>query len=144
MPASMISAPTGGRPNVIGNSIAMVASGPMPGSTPISVPTSVPTRHRKMFIGNRIVVPRNFNSTNWKTTPKPCARLVNRSMVRPSDPRPELQRQVQSPGEQQRAEQREHRSPDQGFGPADLVGRVGRDDQHNIARNDEAERTHRN
>ena len=46
MPASMISAPTGGRPKVIGNSIAMVASGPMPGNTPTSVPTSVPIRHR--------------------------------------------------------------------------------------------------
>ena len=51
MPASMISAPTGGRPKVIGSSIAIVASGPMPGSTPISVPTSAPIRHRKMFIG---------------------------------------------------------------------------------------------
>jgi hypothetical protein len=75
----MISAPTGGRPNVIGSSIAMVASGPMPGSTPISVPTRAPTRHRKMFIGNGIdtPAPRNgsFRSTNANTTPKPCARL---------------------------------------------------------------------
>ena len=47
----MISAPTGGRPKVIGSSIAMVASGPMPGSTPISVPTSAPIRHRQMLIG---------------------------------------------------------------------------------------------
>ena len=42
----MISAPTGGRPKVIGSSMAMVASGPTPGSTPISVPTSAPIRHR--------------------------------------------------------------------------------------------------
>ena len=69
----MISAPTGGRPKVIGSSIAMVASGPMPGSTPISVPTSAPIRHRKMFIGNGIVMFRYaiLRSTNWKTTPKP-------------------------------------------------------------------------
>ena len=40
MPASMIRAPTGGSPNVIGSSMAMVASGPMPGNTPIKVPTS--------------------------------------------------------------------------------------------------------
>jgi hypothetical protein len=42
MPASMISAPTGATLKVIGNSIAMVASGPMPGSTPIRVPTETP------------------------------------------------------------------------------------------------------
>ena len=42
MPASMISADTGGRPNVIGSSIAMVAVGPRPGSTPISVPRKTP------------------------------------------------------------------------------------------------------
>ena len=47
----MISAPTGGRPKVIGSSMAMVASEPMPGSTPISVPTSAPIKQRKTFIG---------------------------------------------------------------------------------------------
>ena len=51
MPASMISAPTGGRPKVIGSSMAMVASGPTPGNTPINVPTSAPTRHRNRFMG---------------------------------------------------------------------------------------------
>jgi hypothetical protein len=43
MPASMISAAVGGRWKVIGSSMAMVATGPMPGSTPISVPTMQPT-----------------------------------------------------------------------------------------------------
>ena len=47
----MISAPTGGRPKVIGSSMAMVASEPMPGSTPIRVPTSAPIRHRNMLVG---------------------------------------------------------------------------------------------
>src|SRR6185295_7165874 len=42
MPASMISAPTGGSPKVTGSSMVMVAMGPMPGSTPISVPTRQP------------------------------------------------------------------------------------------------------
>ncbi len=46
MPASMISAPTGGRPKVIGSSIATVAMVPMPGSTPTSVPTSAPIRQK--------------------------------------------------------------------------------------------------
>ena len=53
MPASMISAPTGGRPKVIGSSMAMVASEPMPGSTPISVPTSAPSRQKPMLFGMR-------------------------------------------------------------------------------------------
>src|SRR6185503_21222321 len=108
MPASMISAPTGGRPNVIGRSIAIVASGPMPGSTPISVPTSVPMRHSIRLVG-------------VAATEKPCARLTNRSMVRSSEPRPELQREVQSPGEEQRAEQGQHRGPDDRLTPADLL-----------------------
>src|SRR5690349_16332460 len=44
MPASMISAPTGGSPKVTGSSMVMVAMGPMPGSTPISVPTRQPMK----------------------------------------------------------------------------------------------------
>jgi hypothetical protein len=43
MPASMMSAVTGGSPYVVGRSMAMVATGPMPGNTPISVPTNTPT-----------------------------------------------------------------------------------------------------
>jgi hypothetical protein len=49
MPASMMSAPTGGRPNVIGNSMATVATVPMPGSTPTSVPTKAPSRQKPML-----------------------------------------------------------------------------------------------
>jgi hypothetical protein len=44
MPASMISAPAGDSEKVIGNSMAMVAVGPMPGSTPTSVPSSTPMK----------------------------------------------------------------------------------------------------
>ena len=51
MPASMISAPTGGRPKVIGSSMATVAMVPIPGSTPTSVPTSAPIRHSRMLTG---------------------------------------------------------------------------------------------
>src|SRR4029077_10772622 len=99
MPASMISAPTGGRPKVTGSSIAIVASGPMPGSTPISVPTSAPIRHSPRLIG-------------VTATPKPNQRFAKISMMRPSEPRPELQRQVQAIGEQERAERREHDGAD--------------------------------
>src|SRR5262252_8249536 len=46
MPASMISAETGGSVNVTGSSIAMVATGPIPGNTPINVPSSTPKKHQ--------------------------------------------------------------------------------------------------
>src|SRR5262245_18187843 len=66
MPASMISAPTGGRPKVIGKSIAIVATVPMPGSTPTSVPTSAPSRQNSTFIGEN-------------ATPKPRSRFARSS-----------------------------------------------------------------
>ena len=40
----MISAATGLRLKVIGSSIAIVATGPIPGSTPISVPSRHPIK----------------------------------------------------------------------------------------------------
>src|SRR5205085_11511964 len=127
MPASMISAPTGGRPYVIGSSIAMVASGPMPGSTPISVPTSAPTRQSPRLVGVTAIE-------------KPNQRFAKRSMGRSSEPRPELQRQVEPVGEQERAEQGEHRAPDQRFDPADLFRRVGRNHERHDARDHLADR----
>src|SRR6476620_4837285 len=42
MPASMIRPDTGSRWKVSGNSMAMVAIGPIPGSTPINVPIRAP------------------------------------------------------------------------------------------------------
>src|ERR1700730_12733265 len=45
----MISAPTGGIQKVRGRIIAIVVSGPMPGSTPIAVPITQPKKHRPMF-----------------------------------------------------------------------------------------------
>ena len=40
----MIRDETGGRPKVIGSSMAMVATGPRPGSTPTAVPSSTPMK----------------------------------------------------------------------------------------------------
>jgi hypothetical protein len=40
----MISADTGSKLKVIGSSSAMVAVGPMPGSTPTAVPSATPMR----------------------------------------------------------------------------------------------------
>ncbi len=42
--ASMIRAVAGPRVKVMGRSMAMVAVGPMPGSTPTSVPSSTPMK----------------------------------------------------------------------------------------------------
>jgi len=59
----MIRADTGGSVKVTGSSMAMVATGPMPGSTPISVPRITPPRqYSRLLIDS--------------ATPKPMPRLV--------------------------------------------------------------------
>src|SRR5664279_966544 len=96
MPASMMSAPTGGSPKVIGSNMATVATVPMPGSTPTNVPTKAPSRQK--------------------------ARLERRSvmMVR-SVRRPELERQLQQIDEQPDAERRHRHRGDQAFLPAEFA-----------------------
>src|SRR5215218_7916169 len=119
MPASMISAPTGGRPNVIGSSIATVAIVPMPGSTPTRVPTSAPIRHSRRLIGVR-------------ATPKPRARLEKRSAITPSlnqETREELQGQPERIGEKQTATDGQADADDDGFLPLGLRCPQGRDDE---------------
>src|SRR5262249_29087255 len=73
MPASMISAPTGGRPKVIGSSIAMVATEPTPGNTPTKVPTSAPSRQNRILYGL---------AATWK----PSQRFARRSDMTYSPP----------------------------------------------------------
>src|ERR1700737_1230214 len=110
MPASMISAPTGGRPKVMGSSIATVAMVPMPGNTPTSVPTSAPIRQSKRLIGEN-------------ATPKPRARLEKRSAITPSldqETREKLQRQPQRIGEKQTAADGQANADDDGFLPPRL------------------------
>src|SRR5215471_1875658 len=111
MPASMISAPTGGNPNVIGNSIATVAMVPMPGNTPTSVPTSAPIRHIRRLIGE-------------KATPKPWARLAKRSIISPSlnqETREHRHRQPQHIGEQKCAAERQTGANNDSFDPPGLM-----------------------
>src|SRR3954471_1142217 len=127
MPASMISAPTGGRPKVIGSSMATVAMVPIPGSTPTSVPTSAPIRHSKMLIGIGIEKPPpshcGDHGVNWNTTWKPSARLEKRSPITPSlnqETGPELHRQPQSIGKKETAERGEANADDDGFLPFGL------------------------
>src|SRR5260221_4247937 len=119
MPASMISAPTGGRPKVIGSSIATVAMVPMPGSTPTSVPTSAPIRHSRRLIGEN-------------ATPKPRARLEKRSAITPSlnqETREKLQWQPQRLREKQTAAHRPTNSDDDGFIPPRFRRAQRRDDE---------------
>src|SRR4051812_48349174 len=122
----MISAPTGGRPKVIGSNMATVAMVPMPGSTPTSVPTSAPIRHSRMLIGTGSEKPcihAGDQGVNWNTTWKPSARLENRSPITPSlnqETGPELHRQPQSVGKKKTAERGQANADDDGFPPLGL------------------------
>src|SRR5207344_3334394 len=51
MPASMMTALVGFIWKLSGSSMAMVAGGPNPGSTPTTVPRKQPAKHQKMLIG---------------------------------------------------------------------------------------------
>src|ERR1700694_6249003 len=107
MPASMISAPTGGNPKVIGSSMATVAMVPSPGNTPTSVPTSAPIRQSKRLIGVR-------------ATLKPRPRLEKSSNITPSldqETREQLHRQPQRIREKQTAAERQADADDDGFLP---------------------------
>src|ERR1700724_4543089 len=103
----MISAPTGGRPKVIGSSMATVAMVPMPGSTPISVPTRAPIRHSRRLIGEN-------------ATPKPRARLEKSSTITLSlnqKTREQLHRQPKRMGEEQTAPHGQAHAENNGLPP---------------------------
>src|SRR6202171_6710001 len=72
MPASMMSADTGGSTKVAGSSIGMVAIGPMPGSTPIRVPRMQPMKQYRMLF-------------QCRATPKPSIRFESNSKVSPQE-----------------------------------------------------------
>src|SRR5918994_2209511 len=72
----MMRAPVGSSLKVMGNTIAIVGSGPMPGRTPTSVPSMQPARHKARFSQDR-------------ATLKPSARLPSKSIppsARPAGP----------------------------------------------------------
>src|SRR5215471_14011789 len=111
MPASMMSAPTGGRPKVIGRSMATVATVPMPGSTPTRVPTRAPSRQKPILYG-------------LAATEKPRARFARSSLMTASCsyPGPQLERQLQQINEQCNAECRHDHCGDKAFDPAHFCG----------------------
>src|SRR3954453_15924845 len=90
MPASMISAGAGSRPKVNGKSIATVATGPIPGSTPTSVPRKQPMKQYRMFC-------------QLSAMPNPNARWESVSMP-PSQIRPERQWEPEQPDEHRHRE----------------------------------------
>src|SRR3982751_1865096 len=128
MPASMISAETGGSTKVAGSSIEIVAMGPMPGSTPMSVPRSTPMKQYMMFC-------------QCSATPKPITRLFSRSMLASSTPahaellerlyvRAQRNRQLQPEDEHQRAEDHEaDGEDDHGFQPEVMAAQARADDE---------------
>src|SRR4051794_28761738 len=63
MPASMIMAPVGSSLKVSGRSMAMVAGGPRPGSTPMIVPSTTPITQKSRLIGVR---------ATWNPCSRPC------------------------------------------------------------------------
>src|SRR5262245_41889403 len=132
MPASMISAPTGGRPKVIGSSMAIVATEPMPGRTPTKVPTNAPSRQNRMF---------NGLAATWK----PSQRFARRSDMTYSPPRsvearPKLERQVEQVDEQQHTKQRHQRPGDRAFDPPHFRRSEDRDHERQKCCGDEPER----
>src|SRR5512145_490009 len=108
MPASMMSAPVGSTLSVSGISMAIVAIGPTPGSTPISVPTRQPTKPRKRFMGDSAVA-------------KPSARLLSNSMSVTEQPGRERDRQPERELEEADAERRHRQAVDERFPPAHFV-----------------------
>src|SRR6478609_1638711 len=119
MPASMMSADTGGSAYVAGSSIAMVATGPMPGSTPISVPSTQPMKQYSRLMG-------------VTATPKPVARLANSSMSLFPSARDELgphrELQFQQQDESQVAADAQDDGEDRHFLRIELVAGERRDE----------------
>src|ERR1700761_6660746 len=113
MPASMISAAVGGRWKVIGSSIAIVATGPMPGSTPIRGPTMQPIRAYSRF---------------WKdrATLKPSVRLWSMSISPNSIDDGDVH--AQSDLEHEDAEDGQHHDIAEDFPQLELVAAQGGDE----------------
>src|SRR3954468_23227300 len=132
MPASMIRAPTGGRPKVIGSSIATVAMVPMPGNTPTSVPTRAPIRHIRRLVG-------------VSATPKPRARFVKISITPSLDQETRKHRhwQAEDVGEQDRTPCGQDSADDGRLDPLGFMAARGGDHEAYERGDDEAERADR-
>src|SRR5687768_2254012 len=118
MPDSMMSAATGFSLNVRGSSIAIAASGPMPGRTPITVPTRTPMKQYVRF-------------SSESATLKPRARLGKSSAsASTSAPGEEPVRQLEPVDEQShRAADQQDDQDDELEHPGIAPGERARDDE---------------
>src|SRR5437773_4432311 len=113
MPASMISAEVGLSVKVTGSNIAIVATGPMPGNTPISVPSITPIRQYRRF-------------HPFSATLKPSDRFEKRdSMALLQDAGPDVHRQPESAHEREDREDRQRDSEDGHFLPPEFMPAPG-------------------
>src|SRR5262245_8709722 len=133
MPASMISAPVGSTLNVSGNNIAIVAIGPMPGSTPIKVPTRQPMKASRRFAGDNAVA-------------KPSPRLPTKSNIDRASiadqPRRERDRKPERKLEQADAKSGHEHAHHDRFPPANLVAGKPSNDDRNGPRHNQPQRAH--
>src|SRR5215475_9159261 len=125
----MMSAPVGSTLKVSGNSMAMVAIGPMPGSTPIKVPTRHPMKASTRLTGDNAVA-------------KPSPRLPIKSNIDESSiadqPRRERDRESRRKLEQADANSGHQHAHHNRFHPANLVAGKGGNDDGNRARHDQS------
>src|SRR3954469_2879087 len=152
MPASMISAPVGFRLKVIGSSMAMVATGPIPGSTPMRVPSSAPTRHMKMLngIGTATLIHGITIVCRRKTSPKPIASEPKiPSMVGSSANRTDFDElRTDREGQRQPLHEHHHREDQQNGGqnddllPLEFVATEGADENQSNSGSHQAKRLH--
>src|SRR3990172_12588166 len=122
----MMSAGIGGRLNVIGNSMAMVTSGPMPGSTPIAVPTNTPMKQYIRFLSDSATV-------------NPRMRLSKMSISEPLYQRIGQPEPVDEDADRKRAH--EDRK-DQDLDELELVAAERGDEKHHHERRNQAQALH--
>src|SRR5262245_10626387 len=129
----MMSAPVGSTLKVSGNSMAMVAIGPTPGSTPIKVPTRHPVKASRRLTGDNAVA-------------KPSPRLPIKSNIDASSiadqPWRERDRQSQRKLEQADANSSHQHADHNRFYPANLIAREGGNDDGNRSGHDQSQRPH--
>src|SRR5262249_1922144 len=113
---------TGSSLKVSGSSIATVATGPMPGSTPISVPTRQPTSAKPRL-------------AQGPATPKPRVMLSRKST---SPLRPDGHRQGEAPAATRDAQERQHDGGDRDLDHPHMPAREAADDHQRARRDDEA------
>src|SRR4030042_1100368 len=128
----MIRAATGGMLNVSGSSIAMVASGPMPGKTPIRVPRKQPMKQYRRFCREN-------------ATPNPKIRLIRCSMsLSPSESLEQRIGQAKTPDEHSHRKEDQHNGNKKNLAKPELPARGRRPENQDRQGRDETRVLHQN